>query len=80
MKIKKNVATSDEGFVFNPSTGDSFSTNEIGVLILSLLKSGKDESEIMDDVCEKYDITRDLFEKDLNDYFAQLKDFAIIEE
>lgn len=80
MKIKKNVATSDEGFVFNPSTGDSFSTNEIGVLILSLLKSGKDESEIMDDVCEKYDITRDLLEKDLNDYFAQLKDFAIIEE
>lgn len=80
MKIKKNVATSDEGFVFNPSTGDSFSTNEIGVLILSLLKSGKNESEIMDDLCEKYDITRDLLEKDLNDYFAQLKDFAIIEE
>lgn len=79
MKIKKNVATSEEGFVFNPGTGDSFSTNEIGVLILSLLKNGKSESEIMDVVCEKYDITRDLLEKDLNDYFAQLKDYAIIE-
>lgn len=79
MKIRKNVATSEEGFVFHPGTGDSFSTNEIGVLILSLLKAQKSEVEIVDEVCEKYDISKDLFEKDLNDYFAQLKDFAIIE-
>ena len=30
MKIKTNIALSDSGFLFNPSTGDSYSVNPIG--------------------------------------------------
>ena len=41
MTIKKNIATSEEGFLFNPGTGDSFSTNTIGGDIIALLKEDK---------------------------------------
>jgi len=38
MRVRKNIATSDEGFLFNPTTGDSFSTNAIGAEIILLMK------------------------------------------
>jgi len=79
MKLKKNIATSEEGFIFNPGTGDSFSTNDIGTEILSLLKDEKSQNAIIDIICAKYDVDQSQFEKDLDDYLSQLKDFNILE-
>ena len=41
MKLKKNIATSEAGFIFNPGTGDSFSVNNIGSEILVMFKENK---------------------------------------
>jgi len=30
MRIRKNIAISDTGFIFNPTTGDSYSINQVG--------------------------------------------------
>lgn len=79
MKLKKNIATSAEGFVFNPSTGDSFSTNPIGSEILSLLKENNSSSEIIHTICNKYQVEPIRFEKDLEDFLAQLSDYRILE-
>lgn len=78
MTIKKNIATSEEGFIFNPSTGDSFSTNPIGSDIISLLKDNKSKSEIIAFIVSKYEVDADIFEKDLDDFEFQLKDFNIL--
>jgi len=79
MRLKKNIATSDEGFIFNPGTGDSFSTNEIGTEIISLLKEDKPQQIIIETICAKYDVDQNQFEKDLDDYLSQLKDCTILE-
>jgi len=79
MRLRKNIATSGEGFIFNPSTGDSFSTNEIGAEIIALLKEDKQPNEVIERICSKYEVTSNHFEKDLDDYLAQLKDFSILE-
>lgn len=79
MKLKKNIATSEEGFIFNPGTGDSFTTNEIGTEIISLLKEEKTQRMIIDIICAKYDVDQNQFEKDLDDYLSQLKDNTILE-
>jgi Coenzyme PQQ synthesis protein D (PqqD). len=79
MKLKKNIATSGEGFVFNPSTGDSFSTNPIGTEILSLLKEEKPVATIIEIICSKYEVDAIQLERDLDDFIAQLKDYQIIE-
>jgi hypothetical protein len=79
MTIRKNIATSDEGFIFNPGTGDSFSTNPIGSEIISMLKEDKPLSEIIGIICAKYDVDEKLFEKDLDDFKAQLADSNILE-
>lgn len=79
MKLKKNIATSAEGFIFNPGTGDSFSTNEIGTEIISLLKDDYQQHAIIEAICAKYDVDQNQFEKDLDDYLSQLKDFSILD-
>jgi hypothetical protein len=38
MRLKKNIAVSESGFVFDPNTGDSFSLNKIGLEIVESLK------------------------------------------
>lgn len=79
MKLKKNIATSESGFVFNPVTGDSFSTNPLGTEILFMLKDGKTFEEISVLVMEKYDVEQVVFEKDYDDLLAQLKAFNLLE-
>lgn len=79
MKLKKNIATSESGFVFNPVTGDSFSTNPLGTEILFMLKDGKTFEEISALVMEKYDVEQVVFEKDYDDLLAQLKAFNLLE-
>lgn len=79
MKLKKNIATSEEGFIFNPGTGDSFSANPIGTDIIALLKEDTSLEIIVKTICEKYDVNKNQFEKDLDDFESQLKDYGILE-
>ncbi len=80
MRFKKNIATSDTGFIFNPGSGDSFSSNSIGSEILSFFKEDKSQREIIELICAKYDVERNLLEKDLDDFFSQLRDYNLLEE
>ena len=79
MRIRKNVALSDSGFLFNPSTGDSYSVNEIGKKIISLLQEDKSDDEIIKLVVDEYMIDKNAFEKDLYDYKNMLKTFKLTE-
>lgn len=79
MKIRKNIATSEEGFIFNPGTGDSFTSNSIGTEIISMLKEDLSLSDIIDVICSTYDVEKSQFEKDFDDFVSQLKDSSILE-
>lgn len=79
MKIKRNIALSDSGFIFDPSTGDSFSTNPIGLELIQLLKNGKSREEIGELILEKYEVDRTTFEKDLYDFISMLSKLRLTE-
>ena len=72
MKLKKNLALSDSGFVFNPSSGDSFSTNPIGLEIIRCLKEDLSKDEIKTRICKKYQVDDMTFEKDFFDFNSTL--------
>jgi hypothetical protein len=72
MKIKRDIAISDTGFVFDPSTGDSFSVNPIGLEIIQQLKQGNSQAEIENGILKKYNIDKSTFEKDLHDFVNML--------
>lgn len=79
MKLKKNIATSEAGFVFNPGTGDSFSVNQTGAEILALIKQEVSPEEIIRILTEKFEVEADSAEKDLDDFISQLYTFNLIE-
>jgi hypothetical protein len=79
MKLKKNIATSEAGLIFNPGTGDSFSVNNIGSDILFLLKEIRTRQEIIDSISSRYSADRNQLEKDLDDFVSQLNDYNLLE-
>ncbi len=79
MKLKKNIAISNSGFIFNPETGESFSANPIGVQIFNLLKDDKDFSEIKKQIMENYTVDEPTFEKDFNDFTYMLNNYNLID-
>jgi hypothetical protein len=80
MKLKKNIATSEAGLIFNPGTGDSFSVNGLGREILEKLKESKSQEEIITFITGRYDVDNKLFEKDLEDFISQLYDYNLLEK
>ena len=80
MKIKNNIAISDSGFVFDPSSGESFSLNPIGMEIIGFLKEKKELAEISGIMTTNYEIDADSFEKYFYDFIGMLKQFGLIEE
>ncbi len=77
MKLLKNIALSDTGFVFNPGTGDSFSVNPIGLSILKDLQEGKSEEAIRNKVIEDYQTDNETIEKDLYDFLKMIEQFNL---
>ena len=80
MKLKKNIAISETGFVFDPSTGDSFTLNPEGILILEMIKQGKSKEEISTEIISKYDVDVNSFERYFYDFVATLKQMQLIED
>ena len=70
MKVRKNVAISENGFIFNPLTGDSFSVNETGIFILQKLKEEETEETILQNLMYKYELDIHTAEKDLNNFLS----------
>jgi hypothetical protein len=80
MLIKGNIALSENGFVFNPSTGDSFTLNKTGKEVLTLIIEGKNISQIADLLGEKYDVDRIALERYLEDFVNELGTNKLLEE
>lgn len=79
MKIKNNIALSDSGFLFNPSTGDSYSVNPIGQEIIRLFQENKTTDEIVKKITKEYRIDKDTVEKDMYDFQNMLQSFKLSE-
>jgi len=80
MQIKKNIALSNTGFVFNPTTGDSYTINQVGQEILEYLGNNKTVEEITSMMTGTYDIDPASFEKYFYDFISMLRQFELLDE
>lgn len=80
MKIKKNIAVSETGFVFDPTSGESYSLNSTGQQIIALMKEGRSPEEISAIMTGEYEIDAASFEKYFFDFTGMLRQFHLIEE
>jgi hypothetical protein len=78
MKIKKNLAISETGFVFDPSTGDSYTLNSTGLEIIQMLKEERTQEEIIRKMTHIYDVDANTFERYFYDFTGILKQFQLV--
>ncbi len=78
MKLKKDIAISDSGFLFNPTSGDSYSLNPIGVEIFKMLQKDKKDEDIIKHITNDYAIDESSVEKDLYDFKIMLSNYKLI--
>lgn len=79
-KISENLALSDSGFLFKANTGESFTVNETGLLILKNLKEGKSEDEIIDLLTEEYEVEKEMAQRDFDEFLTLLKNFDLVDQ
>jgi len=80
MNIKKNIAVSETGFVFNPGSGESFTVNATGTELLNYIMKGISYSEISKLFIEKYDTNIATFDQDFNDFVDLLEGYNLLAE
>jgi len=78
MKIVEEVKISDNGFVFNSKTGDSFSLNPFGLELIKNIREEIELESLKKEITEKYDVDDLTFEKDFYEFCALLKHHQII--
>jgi hypothetical protein len=80
MKIPEEVKISDNGFVFNAKTGESFSLNPSALEMIKLIESNHNIDQIRKVFTENYEIDELTFEKDFYEFCAMLKYHQIISQ
>jgi len=79
MKINDDIIISDTGFIFNSSTGDSYSLNPIGKKIISFIKEGVEKDKIINTLMNSYDVDNLTIEKDIDDFIKILKQYSLLQ-
>lgn len=77
MQILSRLAINNEGFVFNPMSGDSFQVSETGLFILSELRAGRVEENVVCTLTDKYDVSPEVAQRDVADFLANLKHLGL---
>ena len=79
MKLKRNIAVSETGFIFDPLSGESFSLNPIAVEILNMMNEDYSKDKIQTEILEKYEVDAQTFEHNYFDFTAMLKTFNLVD-
>ncbi|WP_456432717.1 PqqD family protein [Thermosulfuriphilus sp.] len=72
------LAINEEGFIFDPATGNSFTTNRVGLWIIQQLKEGKTTEQILQSLVDKFVVDPEVAQRDLMDFLAQLRVYRLI--
>ena len=65
-----DIAVSNTGFVFDPSTGQTFWLNKTGLFIVKMLQAGVDMGEIVEKMLQEFSIDRDTALEDAREFLS----------
>ena len=74
----QKLAISEEGFLFDPTTGESFTVNPTGLLILKGMKDDLDPEAIIETIVATYDVAADEARRDVEDFAEHLKSYKLL--
>lgn len=79
-KILRKLEIKNSGLILDLETGYIFTTNNTGLTIISSLQKGMSKNEIKKIIEDEYNISDGRLDRDLIDFFFQLKSYGWIED
>lgn len=76
----KDLAISEGGLIFDPSTGYIYTSNPAGVCIINRLKGGTPREELARLVMEEFEADEGMVERDVFDFLNQLITLGLISD
>lgn len=73
-----NLAMNDNGFIFDPESGYSYTANETGMFILKRMAEGMQRQDIFKELSEVYGVSEDNFNSDFDHYMLMLEALDMI--
>lgn len=73
-----HLALSDDGFLFDTATGNTFTLNSSATFILKRLIEGCDQPEITEELCRAYDTGKEVAAQDVDQFMQYLHDLEIL--
>ena len=77
MKTLTQLALSDEGFVFDPNTGDSFQVSATGMFVLQALKTGRSDEEAAQMLEQEFEVSLEEARHDCADFRSRLRNLGL---
>ena len=79
MRRCTHLALNHQGFVFDPTTGDSYVANSVGLAILEQLREGRSDVDIVAHVAEHFTVAPSEARRGVCDFLARLRSFGLVE-
>jgi len=80
MEYLQQLAISEDGFIFDPTSGQSYTVSDTGLFILKGLKQGKKADAIARELAETYDVSHDEARQDTLDFASHLKSHRLLQD
>ena len=77
MRKLTHLAINDEGFVFDPTSGDSFQVSQTGLFVLNALRAGKADEAIAQALAEEYEVSLEDAQHDVADFRVSLVNLGL---
>lgn len=71
-EILHRLAISDNGFVFDPASGNSFTVNQTGLVIIDLLRKEMEPDKALEMLQQEFDVSINTLERDVLDFARSL--------
>jgi PqqD family protein of HPr-rel-A system len=75
----RTLALSDTGFLFDPTTGHTYTLNRTGTDLLKWLRDGIAETSLSARLAAAYDVTEDAAERDCALFLSALREYRLLE-
>lgn len=78
MQAIEQLVLDENNMAFHPMVGNSYQLNIISREILTLLREYKTKDEIIEELSEKYDVSKNILFIDVSDFFTKLNIYGLL--
>ena len=79
MNKLQQLAISESGFIFDPMTGSSYTSNETAIFLMRTINQNSDMASIVESLVNEFEVSADQAERDVQSFLSELERFHLLD-